>query len=214
MMKISRHENRYPNLLLRLQDPPQSFFYEGDPELLNHAYISVVGARNIHQWVREWMEHELLPTLRVLNLGVISGGARGVDQQAHWLALRAGVPTLVVLPSGLKKKYPEIIEKLAPRERVGYISEYQLDETMRKHFFFKRNRLIAGLSERSLIVQASQRSGTMITANFALEVGSLVMSIPANPMDSMMTGNNQLLFDGATMVRDRFDLTQVLMRRF
>lgn len=214
MIKISQNDECYPKLLLRLQDPPQSFFYEGDPELLNFNYISVVGARNIHQWVLEWMEHELFPTLRVLNLGIISGGARGVDQKAHWLALRAGVPTLVVLPSGLKTKYPDTIEKLTPKNQVGYISEYSPEERMQKHFFFKRNRLIAGLSEKSLIVQASQRSGTMITANFAMEVGSLVMTIPANPMDSMMTGNNQLLFDGATMIRDRFDLTQVLMGKF
>ncbi len=175
-------------------------------------YISVVGSRNLSYGLKQWMEHEILPTLKFLKIGVISGGARGVDQWAHFLALRAGQPTLVVLPSGLKNKYPQSIERLVKNPLVVFLSEYKADLEMKKYHFYDRNCLIAALSEQTLIVQAGEKSGTMMTAQAAVELGNNLLVVPGSPVDSGMAGNNQLLFDGAQMIRNRRDLIAVLKK--
>ena len=209
-LKIDKTDPLYPGKLFRLENPPSSIYLEGKPELLSANYISIVGSRNFNEGLRQWMEHEVLPTLKNLNLGVISGGARGVDQWAHFLALRAGQPTLVVLPSGLKRKYPQSIERMAKNPLVAFLSEYKADLEMKKYHFYNRNYLIAALNQQTLIIQASEKSGTMITARAAMELGNDLFVLPGNPMDSNMSGNNQLLFDGAQMVRNKRDLMTFL----
>lgn len=210
MKCIKAHDSRYPSLLKRLEKPPEALYIEGDESLLLRPYLSVVGARDAGLWVREWLEYELSPVLKELGVGVVSGGARGVDQWAHWLCLRGKVPTLIVLPSGCRNKYPRTLSEFEGRSEVLFISEYEPETVMRKHFFYKRNRLIAGLSPLTLIVQAQERSGTMITAKYAMDVGSCVGALPGAVMDVSMAGNNQLIFDGASMVRDRHDLRTLL----
>ena len=193
-----------------MEDPPKSLNIEGDPKLLTKNYLSIVGSRNLTHNLRQWMEHEVLPCLQLLNIGVISGGARGVDQWAHFLALRSGQATLVILPSGLGKKYPSSIEQLTKNPNVVFISEYPEDTEMKKYYFYRRNRLIAALSEQTLIIQASEKSGTMITARESVELGNDLLVLPGHPGDSSMTGNNQLLFDGAQMIRHKKDLCSIL----
>lgn len=214
MLRIDKTDPLYPKGLLRLKEAPQSIYTEGQVQLLSKNYISVVGARNFNYSLKQWMEHEILPTLKFLNIGVISGGARGVDQWAHLLALRAGQPTLVVLPSGLKKKYPQSIQRLTKNPLVVFMSEYKADTEMKKYHFYSRNRLIAALSEHTLIIQAGEKSGTMITAREAIELGNNLFVLPGSPVDPSMTGNNQLLFDGAQMVRNRRDLCAILKNSF
>ena len=212
MLKVDKTDSLYPKGLFRLKNPPQSIYLEGNSRLLSANYISIVGSRNLNYGLKQWMEYEILSTLKFLKFGVISGGARGVDQWAHFLALRAGQPTLVVLPSGLKKKYPQSIERLARNPLVVFLSEYKADLEMKKYHFYNRNCLIAALSEQTLVVQASEKSGTMMTAQAAVELGNSLLVVPGNPMDSSMTGNNQLLFDGAQMVRNRRDLIAILKK--
>lgn len=209
-MRISIHTKNYPQKFMKLKQPPPFVFFEGCKSLFQYNYISVVGGRNILPWVPEWLENELLPVLKKLNIGVISGGARGVDQCAHWLALRAGVPTLVVLPCSLDEKYPNNLLKFEGWDGVGFLSEYEPQTKMRKGYFHRRNQLIAALSPYTLVVQASERSGTMITARAAMDLGNTLMALPGNPMEDKMAGNNQLIFDGASMIRNQNDFLQIL----
>ena len=210
MLKIEKSDPLYPDAFSRLQKPPSHLYLEGTPELLNRNYISVVGSRNPRLDLKQWMEHELLPVLKSLCLGVISGGARGVDQWAHFLALRANQPTLVVLPSGLSNKYPGSIQRLVGNPLVGFLSSYEPHQEMRKHHFHSRNHLIAALSQQILIIQAGEKSGTMMTARSAMEQGHDLLVLPGNPQDPTMAGNNQLLFDGAQMIRNQGDLHSFL----
>ncbi len=208
---IKIHLNDLPQCLRQIPKPPAKIFYQGEKSLLSLKYIGIVGAREASPWALEWMEHEIAPVLKKLNIGIVSGGARGVDQKAHWLAIRAGVPTLIVLPSGLKNKYPKTIITLEKNHNVGFLSEYEPDDEMKKYYFYDRNRIIAALSQWVLIVQAHRKSGTMITAQYATDFGVPVFSLPGHPLDLTMSGNNQLLFDGAQMVRDKNDLLQLLV---
>jgi DNA processing protein len=180
--------------------------------LLEHRYIAVVGARQVHPWVIEWLDHELLPVLKERPIGIVSGGARGVDQQAHRLAIRAGAPTIVVVPSGLNYKYPSDLRSFQRFKNVGFLSEYEPDSLMRKYYFHRRNQLIAALAPLCLVVQASEKSGTMITAQQAIHMGQWVAALPGLPIDSFMSGNNQLLFDGALIVRNKNDLLSIIDR--
>lgn len=176
--------------------------------------LSIVGARNMKPWVKEWMENEILPVLREFPVTVVSGGARGVDQWAHWLSLRAQRGTFVVLPSGLDHLYPTQLSELASREDVVFVSEYPPEQTMRKHHFYLRNRLIALWSPVLIVIQAREKSGSMMTARYAMDMGKTVITLPANPLDIDFAGNNQLLFDGAAMIRHKRDLVAILEQEY
>lgn len=194
-----------------LENPPERLFYEGSLEILKKPRLAIVGARKIVPWVEQWMEQELFPILKDLDVAIVSGGARGVDQRAHFLALRAGLPTIAILPSGLKNKYPTSIQQMESyREKVLFLSEYEDHEAMKKHYFYSRNRLIAASSNILFVVQAAEKSGSMITARLALEMGRSIATIPANPMEVQFSGNLQLLFEGAIMIRGKKDLESLL----
>lgn len=181
-------------------------YIEGDIEILYASLLGVVGARDIQIGNIEWMEHELFHFLRTTGWGTISGGARGVDQRAHWLAIRAQCPTVIVLPSGLNKKYPKSVGGFEGHKKVLFISEYDWNQDVRKFHFYNRNRLIAQLSKALLVVQAHLKSGTMISAKHGIEIGRDVLVVPGHPLDGTMSGNNQLLFDGAQIIRTAEDL--------
>ena len=155
------------------------------------------------------MELELSATIQRLNLMIVSGGARGVDQKAHSLCVRLDLPTLVLLPSSLDLMYPQNLSKL--KEQIlntggAFLSEYEPRSSMRKHYFLQRNRLIAALSSHCLVLQASHRGGTMITAKWAIELNRELASLPHAPWSLKASGSNHLIMNGAQMIRDRWDL--------
>lgn len=212
-MQTLRPENpNYPKELSLLRRVPDPLYIEGHLTHLDvRPRLGIVGARQAHPWVQEWMEHELMPLFRSMRLCVVSGGARGVDQWAHLLAQRAQVPTLVVVPSGLHHKYPSQLRAWQGRDGVSFLSEYSPEQRLRRHFFYRRNQLIAALSDLCLVIQASEKSGTMMTAHYARDLGVPLATLPANPIDTHMTGNNHLLYQGAHLVRNRHDLKALLM---
>ena len=212
---ISKRSPHFPKAFDSIVEPIDSFYFEGSLDLLKHNYISVVGARKVLPWVEQWLEYELMPSLGQYNIGVVSGGAIGVDQVSHICALRADVPTLAVLPSGLNQKYPSRISQvLGGSDKVAYMSEYSPDEKMRKHHFYKRNRLIAALSPVTLVIQAAEKSGTMITAQYALQQGKTIATLPSHPMDQLCAGNLKLLYEGALMIRNQKDLEALIEQSF
>jgi DNA processing protein len=210
MKTLSQSNPQFFDRFSALNPKPSQIYFEGSEEILKNPYIAIVGAREAHPWVFEWMDHELTPVLSAYSLGVVSGGARGVDQWAHSLALRCGQPTLIVLPSGLAEKYPRDLVSFCGHEQVGFLSEYPPNQLMKKHFFWRRNLLIAAVSPLTLVIQAAEKSGTMVTALGALSLGKTLAALPAAPQDARMTGNNALLFSGACMVRNHRDLAALV----
>lgn len=207
---VVRGDPDYPKSFLQLDDPPWWLSYWGRLSIFLSPAISVVGSREPQLETFEWMETEFRQFLRSTRASVVSGGARGVDQWAHVAALREGVSTAVVLPSGLERFYPTKLENLRDEilEQGGCVlSEFPLTCSMQKSFFQHRNRLIAAAGISCLVVQAEIRSGTMITADRAAHIGRPVWVLPSHPRQIRFSGNLKLLTEGATMVKDAHDLS-------
>jgi DNA processing protein len=200
----------YPNCFIeKLEDPPLLLFYFGSPVWLNRTCIAVVGSRKMTVQSKKWLEDELHLFLKESKMVLVSGGARGVDQEAHYQSLRLSLPTIVALPSGLNKLYPSSLLdwKVDIIAKGGvFISEYFPDETMKSYHFIQRNRLIATLGSSVLIVQGEKRSGTFLTAKLALDLGQNLGVVPAHPMDSLYSGNQELLRWGVNPIIDNQDL--------
>lgn len=199
----------YPSMCYRMSDPPLTLSYIGAPAWLNERTLSVVGSREPAADSLLWMEKELAAFCDQVKPCIVSGGARGVDQKAHSVALRKGCTTVIVLPSGLGEIYPSSLREwvsLVTEQGGCFLSEYDHQQRMHKHLFHHRNRLIAALGQASLLVEARRRSGTLITASQALQLGRPVWVVPGHPLDPHFLGGLDLLLDGAQMVRDAQDL--------
>lgn len=203
-------ENDYPTECYRMEDPPLTLSYWGEPAWKKGPALAVVGSREPQRESLEWMEQDLAPFIEKEKICIVSGGARGVDQKSHSIALRKKVPTLVILPSGLGEFYPSNLKEwVQPVFSVGgaFVSEYDYQQRMHKHLFHHRNRLIAALGRASLIVEARKRSGTLITAQQAAQLGRPVWVVPGHPRDPNFQGSLDLLSEGAQLVRDAQDLS-------
>lgn len=199
----------FPTQCYLMADPPLCLSYIGTACWQRGVSISIVGSREPNSESLRWMEQELSHFLGKERPLVVSGGARGVDQRAHALALRKLCATAVVLPSGLGEVYPESLKEwIRPIVDQGgcLISEYDYQQRMHKNLFHHRNRLIAALGTVTLLVEARRRSGTMITAHQAAQIGRPVWVVPGHPQDPHFHGCLDLLFEGAQMVRDAEDL--------
>jgi DNA processing protein len=191
----------YPPLLALLADAPAMLAVQGDAALLaQKPSFAIVGARNASAAGRRIAEDSA-------GVLVISGLARGVDAAAHQGALRAG-RTLAVLPGGLDVAYPP--ENAALQARIGregaVVAEHALGTAPLARHFPKRNRIVAGLSLGVLVVEAAERSGTLITARLALEAGREVFAIPGSPLDPRSRGANDLIRQGAHLVESAADV--------
>jgi DNA protecting protein DprA len=202
------HED-YPKCFYELSSPPLFLMLRGKIETLQSPCLSVVGSRKFSVDAASWMRSELKAFLQKSGVVVVSGGAYGVDQEAHKLALYHGGGTLVVLPSGLDEIYPPQLRQWQGEFlELGalFLSEWLPWEKVRPYHFQHRNRLIASLSPGTLVVEAGEKSGTMITANWAAELGREVGVIPGSPLDPSYRGSLKLLQAGADLIADRSDL--------
>lgn len=206
----------YPEAFLKnLDNSPLFLTYLGTPAWSRQPQLGVVGGRKISNLTMEWLNLELFPWLQKKNVGVISGGARGVDQAAHFCALRAKRPTYVFLPSGLEAIYPKEMDQWkAEVLKYGgaYLSEYWPTETIKKYHFIERNRLIAAMSDMILITQGEKKSGTLLTAQWALDLGREIGVLPGHPVDRDFSGNLHLMRAGIPPVMDAFDLESMLLK--
>ena len=172
--------------------------------------ISIVGSRRPYEGIYEWLDSEFTSFYNEhKNIIIVSGGARGVDQKAHSLALRSGRQTLCLLPTGLMRPYPAEIKRLEKHyknTRSSIVSIFSPYEPIYKSHFYLRNRLIVGLSKATLVGSAAVRSGSMMTAKHAMDMGQDVLTLPGFPGQQGLDGNLQLINDGATMVRSSADL--------
>lgn len=208
-------ESLYPRRLRLLQNPPLIFSYQGPPTWLEAEMISIVGSREPMKDSVDWMRRNLIGFFSNFPIGSVSGGARGIDALAHDLTLLSGRPTVCFIPSGLLNPYPKnhtpLFERLVA-EGGTLVSGFGLESQMQKGYFHERNRWIAGLGVFTLIVEASRKSGSWLTARMALEEGRTVATLPVSPLSGRGLGNLDLLYDGAQLIRDSSDL-QVLFAR-
>lgn len=201
-------QNDFPLSLRQMSDPPLALSYQGDILSLSNKTLSIVGSREPHEFSKAWMQSELYTFLKQQRPHIISGGARGIDQIAHFMATLIDIPTAVVLPSGLAQKYPAIWnEKQWEEKSVIFISEMLLAEKISKRNFSARNRLIAAWGKATLIIEARRRSGTLITAHHALGEGRPVWVVPGHPQMPSFAGSLELTFDHAQIVRNASDLS-------
>jgi DNA processing protein len=201
----------YPESLLTIRDFPKVLFYKGDLSLAKKRCVAVAGSRKTTQYGRNIAE-QIGKRLAEKDITVVSGMARGIDTCAHTGALEAGGNTIAVLGCGTDVCYPAENRELKLRiERCGLIlSEYPPGTEPRKYYFPQRNRIISGLSEATVIVQAGNNSGALITAEYAIEQGRDVFAVPGNIDSRYNLGNNKLLKEGAIAVTSIEDILEYL----
>ena len=199
----------YPRLLAEMDDAPPLLIARRDLKLLDRTAVAIVGARNASAAACRFARG-LAHDLGQQNLVVVSGLARGVDSAAHDGALESG--TIGVIAGGVDVFYPPENEQ---RQRTMYerglvIAEMPPGTEPRARHFPYRNRIIAGISAGTVVVEAAPRSGSLITARLAAEAGREVMAVPGSPLDPRAQGCNQLIRDGATLVQNARDVVEEL----
>ena len=198
---LARSAPHFPPLLRAVHDPPPGLFVRGvpPPELLSRPAVAVVGARACSGYGAS-VARMLARDLAAAGLVVVSGLARGVDAEAHRGALEAGGTTVAVLGCGVDRDYPAAHAELARRiaERGLLVSEYAPGVEPAPWRFPARNRIIAGLCAATVVVEARERSGALITADLALEEGREVFAVPGEITSALSAGTNDLLKLGAS----------------
>ncbi|MBF2543513.1 DNA-processing protein DprA [Listeria seeligeri] len=194
-------DDEYPALLKEIYEAPPLLFCKGNIDLLKNEAIAVVGTRRMSEYGRKAC-HFIGGELTRQNLTIISGLANGIDSEAHKIALQKGGNTIAVLGSGVDNIYPRKNIQLAKEIiRKGLLlSEYLPTEEARRWYFPERNRIISGLSLGTVIIEAAERSGSLITADFALEQNRQVFAVPGNIFIDTWKGTNKLIQEGAKLV--------------
>lgn len=202
---------RYPARLARLDDAAPLLWLRGDPAALAGRAVAIVGARAATRSGREFTR-ELAATLARARVVVVSGLARGIDAAAHRGALDAGGVTLAVLACGLERIYPPEHRRLADEicERGALLTELPPGTPPLPHHFPLRNRLISALAEAVVVVEARERSGSLVTARHAANQGVDVMAVPGAIAAPTSRGTNRLLRDGAQVVLEPADVLYAL----
>jgi DNA processing protein len=206
---VARRDRGFPPLLRELHDPPATLYVRGAIGALAAPGVAVVGARSCSAYGAQ-VARSVARDLAAAGVAVVSGLARGVDGEAHRGALESGGQTIAVLGCGIDRDYPRSHAELARRIAASgaVVSEYPAGVEPAPWRFPARNRIIAGLSLATVVVEARERSGALITADFALELGRDVFAVPGEITSALSAGTNDLLRQGAaplTAVRDVFE---------
>ena len=202
-------EPNYPQGLKALETPPPVISVLGHPHLLQKEMVAMVGARNASALARKFAD-TLSRELGFAGLVVVSGLARGIDTSAHEAALAVG--TVAVLAGGVDVIYPPENEKLyaAIKNQGVVLSEMRLGEAPQARHFPRRNRIISGLSRGVVVVEAAEKSGSLITAQCALDQGREIFAVPGSPLDPRARGANRLIKEGAVLTESAEDILSVL----
>ena len=206
---IASCETEFPTGLKALEAPPPVISVLGHPHLLRKEMVAIVGARNASALARKFADI-LARDLGFAGLVVVSGLARGIDAAAHEAALAVG--TVGVVAGGVDIIYPPENEKLyaAIRNQGVIVSEMRLGEAPQARHFPRRNRIISGLSRGVVVVEAAEKSGSLITASYAIDQGREVFAVPGSPLDPRARGANRLIKEGATLTESAEDILSVL----
>jgi len=194
-------QDGFPKLLSEIYAPPSVFYFQG-AGFFDEKNMAVIGSRKAHRYAQQTIEY-FVPELIEHGWTIVSGGAIGADSMAHHAAVQARGKTVVVLGSGLLKPYPASNRKLFNEvlQNGGTIlSAFPLQTEARPGNFPARNRIIAGLSHGCMVVQAAEKSGARITAQFALEQGREVFAVPGPIGDELSIGCHALIQEGAKLI--------------
>jgi len=206
-------DDEYPALLRQVADPPPVLFVRGRLTIEDGQAVAIVGTRRATSYGQA-VAQRLARDLAAAGVTIVSGLAKGVDTQAHRAALDAGGRTLAVLGNGLDQVYPPenagLARQIVDTNAGAAVSEFAPGVPPDAVNFPRRNRVISGLSIATVIVEAGERSGALITADFALEQGREVMVVPGNINSPMSLGPNGLLKQGATPVTSAQDVLDAL----
>ncbi len=204
---------KYPSLLKKIYDPPSVLYVRGRLQSQDELAIAVVGSRKMTRYGQEVTEN-LVQNLVAHGLTIVSGLAFGVDLASHQAALDAGGRVVAVLASGVDIITPTsntfLAERILREDRGAIVSEHPLGTKPLKHFFPVRNRIISGLALGTLVVEATEKSGTAHTARAALEQGREVFAVPGSIFSSLSTGTHRLIKDGAKLVNSVEDILEEL----
>jgi DNA processing protein len=201
-------DSDYPSLLRHTARPPLELYCSGNAEAASGALVSVIGSRRMTSYGEEAVRI-LVPGLVAAGLTIVSGLAYGVDCFAHQVALECGGTCVAVLGSALDRVAPLANQGLLERLVMAggcALSEYLPGTVARPHTFPARNRIVAGLSQVTLIIEAAERSGTLITARYALDAGREVCVVPADITRAGSDGIQRLLKQGARPVTNAQDI--------
>jgi len=210
---LTRDDENYPELLKQIYDPPFCLFVRGNLDMIKFP-IAVVGTRKFTNYGQQITE-EIVSQLAQQGITIISGLALGIDSIAHNATIEAGGKTIAVLGTGINKKhiYPAAHYQLSEKiiaSGGALISEYPPGALPSKYSFPRRNRIIAGLSVGTLVIEAPEESGSLITAQYALDNNREVFAIPQNITSINSTGVNNLLKNGAHLITQAEDILEVL----
>ena len=209
---VSKGGPGYPPLLAELHDPPARLYLRGGPpEILARTSVAIVGARSCSPYGAQ-VARELARELAASGVVVVSGLARGVDGEAHRGALAGRGLTVAVLGCGIDHDYPKAHADLARRvcESGLVVSEYPPGVEPSPWRFPARNRIVAGLARATVVVEARRRSGALITADFALELGRDVFAVPGEITSGLSEGTNDLIRQGAIPLLAAADVLEAL----
>lgn len=208
---VTLADSEYPQALLTIADPPVLLYAKGRVDLLNHPGLAIVGSRNATKAGAANAE-AFAAALAGAGLAIVSGLALGIDAAAHRGALAGNGTTIAVIGTGIDRIYPARNEALAREiaERGVIISEFSLGTPALAGNFPRRNRLIAGLARGCLVVEAADRSGSLITARLAAEAGREVFAIPGSIHSPLAKGCHKLIKQGAKLVESAQDILEEL----
>jgi len=207
-IEININNEIYPSKLKEIKNPPKKLFLRGNLELLQSNAIAIVGSRECTSY-GFYQSYEFGKELSKKGICVISGLAQGIDTAAHLGAMHQKGKTIAVLGTGINKIYPkenEILAESIIKNGGLIISEYGLYEERKSENFPKRNRIMSGLSQGILVIEARKKSGTLITARYAKEQGRKVFSLPGDVDVINSSGTNELIKNGAILLTEVKDI--------
>lgn len=206
---ITPLDDTYPAKLKRIYDPPKMLFYKGKPLIVEDKVVGIIGSRYASYYGRK-MAQSIARELAQQGITVISGLAKGIDAAAHTGAIEGQGYTIGVLGCGIDIVYPKENSKIyREMEKVGtVISEYEGTIPPRAYNFPARNRIVSALSDCILVVEASEKSGAMITVDFALEHGKEIFAVPGNVTSKTSQGTNKLIKEGAIFATGADDILE------
>lgn len=207
---VALTQSTYPKWLKEIYAPPPFLFYKGDISLLQEPALAIIGSRKPCSYSYDVLE-ALIPIL-AKHYVIVSGLAKGIDTRSHQRTIFYKGHTIGVLGNSLDYYYPK--ENYALQQKMGHeqlvITEYPLGTRPHPHHFPARNRIISGLTQGTVVIQAAKKSGTMITASQALEAGREVFAVPGCLNDPQFEGCLDLIHSGATLVRNADDIMEAL----
>lgn len=208
---VTLNDESYPPLLKQISDPPVLLYITGQLPIVDTLSVAIVGSRSPTEYGKT-ISQQLSHQLAARGITVVSGFARGIDTCAHRGALEAGGRTVAVFGCGLSIMYPETNQALAAEmiKSGALVSEFPMTMPPRGANFPRRNRVISGLTLGTLVVEASDRSGSLITARHAAEQGREVFAVPGQIFSNVSRGTHSLINQGATLINSVDDILDAL----